>query len=488
MPDPFYVWRSGNAYPGEKLYFWSPTGQLAVNIGDYTADPELVLTIPPTRRWVDTNTWVMAMTVDPGAPPGAYTLQWTDPIDHVTLHTITVTVVAAPSSIGPVTIPAGATTSYIQSKIDAGYSPIILSPGNYDITTALQIGTGTPADVVVIDGQGWASFTRQDEPGSYHNQTFNVGHSLTIKGIHFREGDFTLATYGLAPLPVDVNVVECRFENCGLGQGYCDPTNLDPMVPILDVGGVLVDRCEFVRANAGNPTTATVFDQCLFRESNSMGSHPIYNIFSLKWLMINTDFVRTPRGLVGGGITSNGVAAACRFFEIAQAVPNGGEVILFERYSAGPPYIENNAFVWCAIYDCSGPGIQIYGGAARNNFFKYIFVHTKINSIVLVGADDIISGNRFEYIEMGADLSVTGHCSANVFSHIVALRQPLQSGHEVPGVASWGMPNYQARPPFADTSTQSEGEAANSYSHLYESRHDGILQVWTFPNVLVIPE
>ena len=28
MPDPFYTWRSGRVYPGDRVYFWSPTGQL----------------------------------------------------------------------------------------------------------------------------------------------------------------------------------------------------------------------------------------------------------------------------------------------------------------------------------------------------------------------------------------------------------------------------------------------------------------------------
>ena len=174
------------------------------------------------------NGWLMSLKIpthDPAHPtlpypPGPYTISWTDPLDLLTTLSFVVTVVAAPTP-NPTTIPVGGTRDDIQAAIEAGYSPIILSPGDYEIDTVLDLSAGSPADVVVIDGKGWASFTRLPEATTPPNKFIDFTRSLTLRGITFRGtkfDDFVLHHY--PEQAVDVNVVNCRFENCSSGRVY----------------------------------------------------------------------------------------------------------------------------------------------------------------------------------------------------------------------------------------------------------------------------
>ena len=92
----------------------------------------------------------------------------------------------------------------------------------------LTLNTGTPATVVEIDGRGMASFTRLPEAGYYYNQFFSVTNNLTVRGITFRGSraiggtspDNVLAANPYYPSAVDVNVIDCTFVDCCVGEGY----------------------------------------------------------------------------------------------------------------------------------------------------------------------------------------------------------------------------------------------------------------------------
>ncbi len=502
---PFFPWRSGRCYPGDTVYFWSPTGQLPsgtdVNpLGPnyLTIDSDLSLN-PPTRQLNDPNNYVMSLNVSGAASAGPKTVTWLDPTDptHMTTLSLTVTVAAPPTSTA-VTIPSGSTRAYIQAQIDAGHSPIILSPGDYQIDHMLTLNTGTPAAVVEIDGQGWASFTRIYETGYYYSQFFSVTNNLTLRGITFNgsqavpsEPDNVLSSSPYYSTAVDVNVIACTFNNCSLGQFYAAPD------PDTDVGGVLVKDCEFIRALLQYPQTGMVVNQCIFREAADNGQVVFYNIFSQKWLVIGSDWVRTARGIdLASGEPStvrNGVVAACRFYDIAFGMQSGGgEVILFEKYDGGENHLENNAFVWCHMFNCASSGVQLAGGGINNNSFINILAHTLSSSIIINGYVADIYSNKFEYIEMDANLAVSGQCNSNYFNQIVARQNPHSTGGAAVArlpfygyndpASGIGTNVYLAYLPFSDTSSHSP-DTPNHYHNLYLSYADGLVQVFQFPNI-----
>jgi hypothetical protein len=174
-------------------------------------------------------------------------------------------------------------------------------------------------------------------------------------------------------------------------------------------------------------------DRRIFREPRLHTDHAFYHNGSAKWLVINTDWVRTARGMVmqlGDGAYSarNGVVAACRFWDIAQGTQNAGEVILCEAYG-GTDSLVNNAFSWCHMYNCTGTGIQLAGSGISYNTFLNMDIDVAADAIVLYGSTGNIHHNRFEYIEMSSNLRVEQHCSDNYFNQIVALQYPLRHGN-----------------------------------------------------------
>jgi hypothetical protein len=194
----------------------------------------------------------------------------------------------------------------------------------------------------------------------------------------------------------------------------------------------------------------------------------------------------------------NGVVAACRFWDIAQGIANGGEVILMEHSRGHADTMSNNAFVYCHAYGCSGPGVQLAGSGVHHNYFHYLTLHVMNGAIVLDGYKDpdapedntLIYENEFLNIEMSANLSCAGHLSNNSFTQIVQLQVPLRQGNEVPAaLAYYGYapnntpPTFQGVLPFSDSSYHVGAEPANTYANLFVSGPNGLLYVFVFPNI-----
>jgi hypothetical protein len=188
----------------------------------------------------------------------------------------------------------------------------------------------------------------------------------------------------------------------------------------------------------------------------------------------------------------NGVVAACRFWEIAQGGFGGSELIDMESASGKDLTISNNAFVWSHAYNCAGPGISINGAGIQDNYFGFLTLDTRSSSIDIAGfkAEDgtggdstLVSGNRFENIEMGAWMRLTGHCADNVFKTIVGQRNPLRNGNVTPADIGYLTVNNSGLPPFADLSTYDAGagEGPNQYTNLYVTTPDAPLFVNAFP-------
>ena len=100
------------------------------------------------------------------------------------------------------------------------------------------------------------------------------------------------------------------------------------------------------------------------------------------------------------------MTAACRFFDIAFGDPLRRVKRLFEKYDGGDDFIENNAIVWCHMYNCLGTVIQLAGGGINNNYFGFIDAD---KGSILVATYTNISGNKFENIEVaGINVAVAG--------------------------------------------------------------------------------
>jgi hypothetical protein len=136
------------------------------------------------------------------------------------------------------------------------------------------------------------------------------------------------------------------------------------------------------------------------------------------------------------------------------------------------------------------------GSGIHDNRLSFITADVRSGSIAIYGyhasTEDgdstLISNNTFEFIEMGADLSLGGHCSNNSFNWVVALKNPLRNGNLTPGdvYRYYNDPStYRGRPPFADTSTYvpDEDPGPNIFQNLFASAPDDVLHVWQFPNV-----
>jgi hypothetical protein len=510
MPSPFYTWRSGRAYPGNRVYFWSPTGQLppfATVDGSNYVSIDSGLSLPafpdstfPTRQGNDPNNYVMSVDVSSTAMAGTYTLTFKDGVDHTTVRTLTIIVADRPTATAANVALADGRAG-IQTAIDGGHSPIILAPGDYEIDEFLTLNTGTPAAVVEIDGRGMASFTRLPQSGAYYNQFFSVTNSLTLRGITFRgsqavpfQPDNVLVSYPYDPSSFDINVVGCRFEDCSLGEYYALPD------PDTDAGGTLVENCEFIRSTISYVLTGMVVNQCVFRDSSPAGVIPLVVATVDKWLVLNTDFVRTPRGIYissdADGTVQNGVVAACRFYDIAFGDGTGaGEAILFEKYDGGDNFIQNNAFVWCHLYRCNSSAPQLAGGGINYNFFK--FIDSDAAGIGIYPQTDIV-GNVFQNMEVsGIDVRAApgydGHTSNNLFNWIVIRQLPLAAGMAEPGLITsygyndpdhnTGLNRYVATPPVVDTTTPSGTNPANQYLDNFLCYPDRLEHVFQFPTV-----
>jgi hypothetical protein len=305
--------------------------------------------------------------------------------------------------------------------------------------------------------------------------------------------DFSKAVLGCLTYPdmpqVDVKLSRCKLVDISLGRLYVadyDPDDGDHAQDPYGYG-TLVDRCEFVRASTAQFPTATVFQDCLFRETGRRPDAHRFYPTAKKWLAVDCDFVRTPRGMTlqNGPDIKNGVVVACRFWDIAQGTPpGGGEVFALEAGVGYDNTIYQNAFVGCHAFNCTGPGISMYGSGMHDNLFQFITLDVRISAIDIAPEGPTtypIRDNTFEHIEMGAGMSVQGHCSNNTFNDIVALRNPLRSGNGVPGI-TYLLDIFQGRPPFADGSTYDAGagETPNQYSNLSLSYPDQPLHVFPF--------
>ena len=216
----------------------------------------------------------------------------------------------------------------------------------------------------------------------------------------------------------------------------------------------------------------------------------------------------TARGIVlqsfDYSTVKNGVVAACRFWDIAQGVYGGGEVINVEATLGLDDTVFNNAFIWSHAYNCSGAGVILYGAGIHNNLFSNLTLHVMSGSIAMSGFVQetdpegdftAIYNNNFENIEMGANLYINGHCYGNNFNQIVQLQNPIRMGGNnpavlgyygyTPTVADVAARNYQAYLPFYDVSTYDPdvGEGANIYHSLYLSTPNGLTQVFCFPTI-----
>src|SRR5581483_12523169 len=107
MPDPFYTWRTGRAYPGDTLYFWSPTRHLKTNPTSptYTV-PTGWQVLSPSRYnnpYADDfyNQWLLALKIPADATAGTYTVSWTDPVPPGTATLSFNVVVVAPPTPTP---------------------------------------------------------------------------------------------------------------------------------------------------------------------------------------------------------------------------------------------------------------------------------------------------------------------------------------------------------------------------------------------------
>ena len=128
MPVYFFTWRSGRAYPGDTLYFWSPTLDLEPNPANYHDVPPELTIVAVTRHSANPlwNFWVMGVKIADAADPDTYTVKWTS--QHVAVGDLEfdITVIARPSP-SQITIPTGSPQSAIQDAIDGGYTLIDLS-------------------------------------------------------------------------------------------------------------------------------------------------------------------------------------------------------------------------------------------------------------------------------------------------------------------------------------------------------------------------
>jgi hypothetical protein len=239
----------------------------------YTLDSGLTLT-PPTwyLGFHLINPYVMAVKVaDTVSPPATLNVQWTDPLNPLVTHTLAISVVAPPTSpMGPYLVPPASSytditmgQSNIQAAIDAGYSPIYLSAGDYPITSSFDQTGPYVAPIVTIDGQNWASLTADPVLGS--SPIFNVTKPLNLKRLAFHGSILNLSQNvlgvpGTAPAaPLDININLCRFVDIFLGgsnfpQYDPDAGGSDPYGT-----GMAVERCEFVRATTGPIPTGSVF-------------------------------------------------------------------------------------------------------------------------------------------------------------------------------------------------------------------------------------
>ncbi|HEY1379237.1 MAG TPA: hypothetical protein VGF55_20710 [Gemmataceae bacterium] len=495
MPSrPYYILRyaglGSNAYPGQVIYLWSPTGQLPPYTSAYFGDGELEL-LPPT--WYgegipQVNQYVMCLKVADDALIGeSYFKDWPYPDGG---NQIEVNIVADPTPNNPYCMPLCSDQDAIQDAISAGYSPIYLS-GDVRITYSFDLTGPHVAPIVVIDGQNSASLTAAPELGD--DMMFNVTRPLNLQRLSFYGSklDLTQRVLGsTSPQHVDINVTLCRFVDISLGYYYLPDYDPDDGDDDAYTTGIVVDRCEFVRGSGGIVPTGAVFRYCRFTETApNSGAHVFYPS-SKKWLVFSCDWVRTTRGIVCQGIpTKNGVVAACRFWDIAQGGANAGEVILLEFGGGYPDTMFNNAFICCHMYNSPG-GLQLVGAGMHDNRFLIL----TCGGITLDGykpeggETDLIDHNQFQDIELHGRLSVSGHCADNYFNQIVALRNPLQHDGDAPVLAYYGynpdVGSYQGFLPFSDTSTHDPlTEHANRYYNLYMSYPDRLLHVFMFPNV-----
>jgi hypothetical protein len=494
MPLPFYTWRTARAYPGDTIYFWSPTRQLGGAIASFTVTGPFTL-VEPTYLGQDADQFVMGVKVADDASADTYS-------DAIAWHDSTagdlafdITVLDSPS-VDSIVIPSGSDQSVIQDAIDDGKNLILLSPGDYPITTHFDLPTGTPGDPIVIDGQGWASLTRLPEAMSAHQEIFETTWPITLRRLTIRGTpvpDYAASVFYLGSvIYVEVSCVNCKFEDCTLGIGYTAAGGDDVTGT---TGGVLLQDCEFVRAGTNEIQHGTVVNRCIFRGSAPGSPHAFFNSGSQKWLVLSCDWVRTPRGIVcQGGDVQNGVVIGCRFFDIVHTQFGSAEVILFENALNTEADMSNNAFVACHMFGCTSAGIFLVGGGMNNNLFRNMTVHNMSGSIGL--SQDLegtsIHDNKFEIIEVAANVSVAGHCFGNYFNQIVALYNPISCGglnailqfygYNDP-VHDAGQNIYQGRLPFSDTSTRGEEESPNQYHNLYLSYPNGLFQVFQFPNV-----
>ena len=99
------------------------------------------------------------------------------------------------------------------------------------------------------------------------------------------------------PQFVDINVTLCRFVDISLGNNYL--ANYDPDGGEVNAHGtgIVVDRCEFVRASTGPIPTGSVFSFCRFTETpQNSGAHAFFNYLSQKWLVFSCDWTRHGAG------------------------------------------------------------------------------------------------------------------------------------------------------------------------------------------------
>lgn len=401
-----YESRTKSVYPGETCYFWftKPTGiekPFVVPDGWEVFHPSA---IGDGDSWY--WQWAIAVKVPEDALFGKYPMRYTDGGEIIS----SIIVNPKPKTRQTARITAGTHQSRIQSLLYDGYDLEFL-PGLYELVSPVYV----PDDAVIKSAGAKIIRKTNSKLDAVGNKMFVPLGSMTLYGLNLETTGENFYIHADPVSTGNITIRDCTFKYGNLWQA--------------SRSDMLVEDCKFYKAGTGWVTPNSVYINNEFYGPTKKGQHSFFIVHN-NVLVVGNRFYGTNRGIVLQTGDVSGCLVLDNYFSgVRGGEGNAGEIVLLE----GQNGMHDNAFVDIRADNCSGPGLNVWGGKHHDNIFWNFFMDVDSVGINIAGVDGgKIGPNDYYNIQTTGGMTLIGPQDRQRFWNIQLIESPTKCGNQGP--------------------------------------------------------